>query len=651
MPDSSFYASSALEAAQAAQASAESIADALKISEQRYRRLFEAARDGILILDSDQGKITDANPFMSELLGYSHDELIGKELWEIGLLQDKEASQAAFRQLHQDGYIQYEDLPLQNCRGERREVEFVSNLYREDGHTVIQCNIRDITERKEQEVLLAAANAQAKGILESITDAFFAIDRDWRFTYLNAQAERLLQRTHEDLLGRSIWDEFPEAVGSTFDWEYHRTVAERVAVDFEEFFPPLNTWFDVHAYPSTEGISVYFTDINTRKQAEKALTESEERLRFATEGAGVGIWKMIPATNELTWTRRCCEIFGLPTDGSMNSPGELPWTLIHPQDIGGVRAAMELAARENIDFHSEYRITTPSGETRWIQSHGKPYSDEQGNFVRVEGILSDITARKRAEVEMAAAAAKNERIAETLQRSMLQAVPVDKFPGLWVETLYQSALNEAHVGGDFFDAFALSAETIALVVGDVSGKGLLAAGRTAEVKYALRAFLHAYQSPEIALAHLNDFVCETHRLDMDNEEVFIVLALVTVDAATGEAVFSSAGAEPTLILRANGATEPVEIVGMPLGIQSNTTYTAKTLLLASGETVLMATDGITEARNGYEFLGPEGMAALAEEAGPTASPFELSQAIYGGARAFAGGDLHDDACLLIARRR
>lgn len=220
-----------------------------------------------------------------------------------------------------------------------------------------------------------------------------------------------------------------------------------------------------------------------------------------------------------------------------------------------------------------------------------------------------------------------------------------------METLYVAALNESDVGGDFFDAFACCGEKIALVVGDVSGKGLAAAGRTAEVKYALRAFLHAYAAPELALANLNDFICETHRLDTDSEEAFIVLALAVVDTATGEITLSAAGAEPTLILRTDGTAEPVEIVGRPLGIQPDAAYTAKTLMLASGETVLMATDGITEARRGSAFLGTEGMAALAEQAGPTASVSELSRVIYEGARDFAGGGLRDDVCLLLARRQ
>lgn len=136
---------------------------AMRASEIRYRRLFEAARDGILILDPGTRKITDANPFMTELLGYAHEELLGKELWEIGLLQDEKASRTAFHALQKKHFIRYEDLPLQNKAGQRHEVEFVSNLYEEDGHQVIQCNIRDITARKQAEqALLSAKNEIAR---------------------------------------------------------------------------------------------------------------------------------------------------------------------------------------------------------------------------------------------------------------------------------------------------------------------------------------------------------------------------------------------------------------------------------------------------------------------------------------------------------
>jgi two-component system NtrC family sensor kinase len=127
---------------------------ALHISETRYRRLFEAARDGILIVDAVTHKITDVNSFMVELLGYTRDEFLGKELWEIGVLTDAAASREAFRALQAAGYIRYDDLPLQTKAGARRDVEFVSNVYLESGRQVIQCNIRDITPRLQAEAQL-----------------------------------------------------------------------------------------------------------------------------------------------------------------------------------------------------------------------------------------------------------------------------------------------------------------------------------------------------------------------------------------------------------------------------------------------------------------------------------------------------------------
>jgi PAS domain S-box-containing protein len=141
---------------------------ALRISEIRYRRLFEAARDGILIVDAETRKISDANPFMSELLGYPHHQLLGKELWEIGLLKDEAASRDAFRILQEKRFIRYEDLPLQTQSGHRREVEFVSNVYDEDGRTVVQCNIRDITARKRTETALRQAKAQLASHAENL---------------------------------------------------------------------------------------------------------------------------------------------------------------------------------------------------------------------------------------------------------------------------------------------------------------------------------------------------------------------------------------------------------------------------------------------------------------------------------------------------
>src|SRR4030066_219915 len=123
----------------------------LKASEVRYRRLFETAKDGILLLDADTGRITDVNPFLMSLLGYSHVELLGKKLWEIGPFKDITASQDAFRELQTKEYIRYDNLPLENKKQEHIQVEFVSNVYLVNGTRVIQCNIRDITDRQKVE--------------------------------------------------------------------------------------------------------------------------------------------------------------------------------------------------------------------------------------------------------------------------------------------------------------------------------------------------------------------------------------------------------------------------------------------------------------------------------------------------------------------
>jgi PAS domain S-box-containing protein len=179
---------------------------ALRASEIRYRRLFEAARDGILILDPITRKITDANPFMSELLGYPNAELLGKELWEIGLLKDEAASRSAFRELKKKHFIRYENLPLQNKAGQRHEVEFVSNLYDEDGRKVIQCNIRDITERKQAEGALRASEERFHAIFRQATVGIAQTDLNGRFTLVNEYYCDITGRTARALLGLKVQD-------------------------------------------------------------------------------------------------------------------------------------------------------------------------------------------------------------------------------------------------------------------------------------------------------------------------------------------------------------------------------------------------------------------------------------------------------------
>jgi PAS domain S-box-containing protein len=147
---------------------------ALRVSERRYRRLFEAAHDGILILDADTGQIVDVNPFLIDMLGYSREEFLDKKLWEIGIFDDIESSKNIFLELKAKGYVRYEDMPLETKDGHHRDVEFVSNVYLVDDERVIQCNIRDITRRKQTDMALKKLN---ESLEEKVLERTQALER------------------------------------------------------------------------------------------------------------------------------------------------------------------------------------------------------------------------------------------------------------------------------------------------------------------------------------------------------------------------------------------------------------------------------------------------------------------------------------------
>jgi PAS domain S-box-containing protein len=171
---------------------------AFRASEIRYRRLFETAHDGVLLINPATRKIVDANPFMTKLLGYTHRQLVGKELFEIGLLEDEVASREMFERLKRKHEVRYEDLPLESRRGQHQQVEVVANLYSEDGHHIIQCNIRDITARKKTEQELA----EKARLLDLSHDAIIVRDIAGRIRYWNRGAEELYGWTRKEALGK-----------------------------------------------------------------------------------------------------------------------------------------------------------------------------------------------------------------------------------------------------------------------------------------------------------------------------------------------------------------------------------------------------------------------------------------------------------------
>lgn len=266
--------------------------------------------------------------------------------------------------------------------------------------------------------------------------------------------------------------------------------------------------------------------------------------------------------------------------------------------------------------------------------------------------LEDVTERRQEEASLKAIAERDRRIAEALQRPLRQEIPADSFPGFTIATLYEAARrNEADIGGDFFDASPLPRNRVTLSVGDASGKGLVAAARAMQVKDVLRAFTLEYpHSPAHIMARLNDFVYETRLDDEERREGFVCAAVAVVDLQSGDGGIVTAGVEPPLVLRADGTIETFEHPCMPLGIEPQLLYIAQPFRLGRGDTLVMLTDGITEARHGGKLLGYDRVRELLLQHRDAPTLRECAVAVLEEAKAFAGGHLHDDACILMAQR-
>ena len=265
----------------------------------------------------------------------------------------------------------------------------------------------------------------------------------------------------------------------------------------------------------------------------------------------------------------------------------------------------------------------------------------------------DVTQQRRTEAaanaRLRAASQRDHDIAATLQRSLLQMPLPDAFPGLEVVSRYLSATADMEIGGDFIDAFLLDGSRVALVVGDVTGKGLGAAARIAEAKFTLRGYLREYPSCGIGLMRLNTYLCAVPTWEGQQSEGFVCLSVAILDTTTGELTASVAGAETPLLFRADGRAESLNAQGMPLGVMPNTDYLSVTAQMAAGDMLLLTTDGITEARREGVLFGLDGVRHAAET-GTGISTAALADRVMAAATAFAGGALSDDATLLLARR-
>lgn len=267
----------------------------LQSSEVRYRRLFETAHDGVLLMDPRTRLITDANPFMTTLLGYKHGDLVGKELFEIGLLKDEAASQEMFCELKKTHQVRYENLPLKSHDGRLQEVEVVANLYLESGHPVIQCNIRDISERKRAEhdirlkgsALAAVANAifitDRQGVIQYANPAFSLISGYSAAETIGKKASLVKSDVHPESFFIEIW----QTILSGQIWSGQITNIgknKKLYVSEQSISPFRDADGEITHFVSVQ------RDITERLRAEDAIKRSEVLLASLIAQSPVGVY-------------------------------------------------------------------------------------------------------------------------------------------------------------------------------------------------------------------------------------------------------------------------------------------------------------------------------------------------------------------------
>ncbi|NBB75182.1 MAG: PAS domain S-box protein, partial [Bacteroidetes bacterium] len=249
------------------------------------------------------------------------------------------------------------------------------------------------------ELAYRAQPRRREEMLESITDAFFAVDDDWRITYLNQQAEVLLDRSREALLGQDLWGAFPEAKELAFYDAYHRAMQTGEPAEFEAYFPPLQTWFEVKAFPMEQGgLAVYYNDVTARHEREEALKKSQMLLKTSQRIAHLGHWDWDVETGAVEWSDETFRLFGYEP-GALDPTVEIYFEALPAPDRERVRALSRRAITAGRirpeDGRIEHRIVRPDGTERIVELEAQILeSDAAGRPTRVLGTVLDVTRRR-----------------------------------------------------------------------------------------------------------------------------------------------------------------------------------------------------------------------------------------------------------------
>ncbi len=373
-------------------------------SEKRCRRLFETAKDGIMLIDPVNGNIIDANQAFVDLSGFSRNELLGKKLWEITPFKEIDAGLVAFRELQTKDRIHYDELPFETKGGRRISVEFVCTGHHLDGDKVMQCSIRDVTERRRIEGDLWKLESRFQALFRQAAIGIAIVDLDGYIVENNKHLGEMLGYSEKELQGKRsadfilaedlIADErlFQELSSGKSD--SYQTVKRCVRKDGTLLWGLFTISLIREARDASILILWIVDDITDRKQAEDALALSEARFRQLAENIREVFWVTTPDYSKILYVSPAYEeIWGRTCTSLYENP--FSWfEAIHLDDR--LRVEKSLNATEE-QYEAEFRIIRPDGTIRWIHDRGFPLKDVSGQIYRIVGIAEDITVRKLAD--------------------------------------------------------------------------------------------------------------------------------------------------------------------------------------------------------------------------------------------------------------
>ena len=393
----------------------------LQASELRYRRPFEAAKDGILILDAETSAIVDLNPFLCELLELSRAEVLGKKLWEIGPFKDVPPSKANFRELQETEYIRYENLPLETAKGHKIAVEFVSNVYRANGRSVIQCNVRDLTERERAEEALTASHQLIEGVINAIPAGVFWKDKNLVYLGCNtAFARDAGFADPKDVIGRDdyalVWREQADLYRND-DRQVIERGRSRVLVEEPHTTPEGNTITVLtsktplrNSKGEISGVIGTYMDLSELKQAEQALRASEVRYRRLFESATDGILILEARTGTIVDVNPfLVELLGSSRETLL---GRKVWELESFKGLVVNEADFAKLQQKGHIRHEDMALQGSDGRRIDVECVSNAYLVDQDQVIQCN--IRDITERKRAQESHARLATAVEQSAETV---------------------------------------------------------------------------------------------------------------------------------------------------------------------------------------------------------------------------------------------